>query len=69
MFRKLQRRFLWGSALVLFLVIVLVIGIIFWITSGTVTRQSEVFIERILENDGQRPEEANLHPDRKLSLL
>ena len=68
MFRKLQRRFLWGSALVLFLVIVVVISIIFWITTNTVTRQSEVFIERILENDGRMPDRGEFAPQQKTFL-
>ena len=68
MFRKLQRKFLWGSALVLLLVIVLVVGILFWITSDTVTRQSEVFIDRILENDGKMPERGEFAPQQKTFL-
>jgi len=68
MFRKLQRKFLWGSALVLLLVIVLVIGILFWITSNTVTRQSDVFIARILENDGRLPDRSEFAPQQKAFL-
>ena len=68
MFRKLQRKFLWGSALVLLLVIILVVGILFWITSDTVARQSEVFIDRILENEGKMPERGEFAPQQETFL-
>ena len=68
MFRKLQRKFLWGSALVLLLVIILVVGILFWITSNTVARQSEVFIGLILENDGRMPDRGEFAPQQATFL-
>jgi len=68
MYRKLQHRFLWGSALVLLLVIVLVIGIVFWATSYTVTRQSQVFIDLILDNEGKLPARGEFAPQQETFL-
>ena len=68
MFKKLQRKFLWGSTLVLLLVIVLVIGIIFWVTSNTVSRQSQLFISQILDNDGHLPEQGVFEPREEAFL-
>lgn len=68
MYKTLRRKFLWGSALVLLLVILLVIGIIFWVTSNTVTRQSQVFIDLILENEGNLPDAGEFAP-RQETLL
>ena len=68
MFKKLQRKFLWGSALVLFLVIILVIGIIFWVTSNTVARQSQVFINQILDNEGKLPDRGDFEPRQEAFL-
>lgn len=68
MFKKLQRKFLWGSTLVLLLVIVLVIGIIFWVTSNTVSRQSQLFISQILDNDGYLPEQGVFEPGEEAFL-
>ena len=68
MFRKLRRTFLWGSALVLFLVILLVIGILFWATSDTVARQSQVFIQLILDNGGSLPDWGEFEPRQETFL-
>jgi len=68
MFKKLQRKFLWGSTLVLLLVIVLVIGIIFWVTSNTVSRQSQLFISQILDNNGHLPEQGIFEPRQETFL-
>ena len=68
MYKKLQRQFLWGSVLVLFLVIVLVVGIIFWVTSNTVTRQTQVFIDLILDNEGQMPARGEFAPQQETFL-
>ena len=68
MYRKLQHRFLWGSALVLLLVIVLVIGIVFWATTNTVTRQSQVFIDLILDNEGKLPARGEFAPQQETFL-
>ena len=68
MFKKLRRKFLWGSTLVLLLVIVLVIGIIFWVTSNTVSRQSQLFISQILDNDGHLPEQGIFEPREEAFL-
>ena len=68
MYKKLRMRFLWGSALILLLVIILVVGILFWITANTVTRQSQVFIEKILENDGELPDRGEFAPRQETML-
>ena len=68
MFKKLQRKFLWGSVLVLFAVIILVIGIVFWATSNTVTRQSFVFIDLILDNEGKLPDRSAFAPQQETFL-
>ena len=68
MFRKLQRKFLWGSALVLFLIILLVIGIVFLVTSNTVARQSQVFINLILDNKGTLPDRGEFEPRQEAFL-
>ena len=68
MFKKLQRRYLWGSTIILFLVIVVVIGIIFWATSNTVTRQTQVFIDLVLDNDGLLPEKSEFAPQQETFL-
>ena len=56
MFKKLQRKFIWGSALVLLLVIAAVSGVVYWITSGVISRQTEVITDMILDNGGDLPE-------------
>ena len=68
MFKKLRLKFLWGSALILLLVIALVVGIIYWATSHTITRQTQVFIDLILENDGVLPEQKAFDPQQQAFL-
>lgn len=68
MYKRLRKTFLWGSVLVLFLIIVLVIGIILWVTSSTVTRQSLVFIDQILDNEGQLPARGDFAPQQETFL-
>ena len=68
MYKKLQHKFLWGSVLVLMLVIVLVIGITFGVTNYTVTRQTQVFIDLILDNNGEMPERGNFAPQQETFL-
>ena len=68
MFKKLRLKFLWGSALILLLVIALVVGIIYWATSHTITRQTQVFIDLILENDGVLPEQSAFDPQQQTFL-
>lgn len=60
MFKKLRRKFVWGSALVLMLVIVLVVGITFWATLNTVSRQTMAMVNMILDNNGELPERSRL---------
>ena len=68
MYKKLQRKFLWGSALVLFLIIIAVICIIFTVTVHTVTRQSQVFIDLVLDNEGYLPDRSEFAPHQKTFL-
>ena len=68
MFRKLQRKFLWGSTLVLLLVISLVVGLVYWATSHTIARQTQVMIGLILDNDGVLPEQNDFDPDQETFL-
>ena len=68
MFKKLRRRFLWDSALVLLLVIVLVTGGVYWITSGVIKQQTGVLMEMILENDGDLPERFEIDPSQRRFL-
>ncbi len=68
MFKKLRLKFLWGSTLVLLLVIALVVGIIYWATSHTITQQTQVFIDLILGNDGILPEQNAFDPRQQTFL-
>ena len=68
MFKKLRWKFLWVSALVLLLVIVLVTGSVYWITSGIVGRQINVLTEMILDNGGDLPERIEFDPGQKKFL-
>lgn len=68
MYKKLQRKFLWGSALVLFLIIITVICIISFVTIHTVIRQSQVFIDLILDNEGYLPDRSELAPQHETFL-
>ena len=56
MYRKLQRKILWGSTLVLLLVIAAVIGIVYWVSINIVERQTHVLINLILDNGGTLPD-------------
>ena len=56
MFKKLQRKFIWGSALVLLLVITAVTGIVYWITTEVINRQTDVLLNMIVDNGGDLPE-------------
>lgn len=68
MFKKLQRKFLWGSALVLLLVITLVSGVLFWAASRTVTRQTQALISMILESDGELPDRSDIESQQQSFL-
>lgn len=68
MFKRLRIKFLWGSSLVLLLVISLVIGITYWATSHIITRQTQVFIDLILENGGILPEKSEFDPRQQTFL-
>ena len=57
MFKKLQRKFIWGSALVLLLVITMVTGIVYWITTEVINRQTDVLLNMIVDNGGDLPEQ------------
>ncbi len=59
---------MWGSSMILLLVIVLVIGIIFWATNSTIARQTQVFINLILDNDGLLPERGEFAPHQETFL-
>ena len=68
MFHKLQRRFMWVSTLVLFLVISVVAGTVYWITSGTIMSQTQVLMELILDNDGKLPSEGEFNANQQMFL-
>ena len=68
MLKRLRLKFLWGSILVLLLVIALVISIINWATSHTITQQTQVFIDLILENGGVLPEQNAFDPRQQAFL-
>ena len=55
MYKKLQKQFLWGSALVMMLVILLVEGIVFAVSSSAVSNQTRVLTNMILDNGGEMP--------------
>ena len=56
MFKKLQRKFMVVSTLVLLLVISVVSGVVYWIASGILMSQTGVLINLILNNDGTLPQ-------------
>ena len=56
MYKKLRRNFMVVSSLVLLLVIAIVTGVIYWITSGVVMSQTRVLAQLILDNGGDLPE-------------
>lgn len=56
MFKKLQRKFMVVSTLVLLLVISVVSGVVYWIASGILMSQTGVLINLILDNDGTLPQ-------------
>ena len=70
MFSKLRFKFMWVSTLVLLLVICIVVGTVYWITTGSVMSQTVVLMELILDNDGELPErsEFNARQERYLAL-
>ncbi len=57
MIKKLRLRFLWVSTLILALVISVVMGIVYWITSGIIMSQTRILMEVILDNDGALPQQ------------
>ncbi len=55
MFKKLQRKFMVVSTLVLLLVIGVVGGVVYWIATGILMSQTGVLVNLILGNDGSLP--------------
>lgn len=55
MFKKLQRKFMVVSTLVLLLVISVVSGVVYWIATGILMSQTGVLVNLILDNDGSLP--------------
>lgn len=68
MFKKLQHRFMWVSTLVLLLVICVVTGVVYWITSEVIMSQTGVLMELILENDGDLPERSEFNANQEMFL-
>lgn len=68
MYKKLQRKIWWGSSAVLLLVIALVTGIVYRITSHMVTSQADIMMNLILENEGEIPALFELKPDQETFL-
>lgn len=68
MFKKLQRKFIWGSALVLLLVITMVTGIVYWITTEVINRQTDVLLNMIIDNGGDLPEQFEFDPSQERFL-
>ncbi len=68
MFRKLRIKFFWGSTLVLLLVISIVVGITYWATSYIITRQTQVFVDLIMENGGTLPEKKTFNSGQQTFL-
>jgi len=68
MYKKLQRKIWWGSSAVLLLVIALVTGIVYRITSHMVTSQADIMMNLILENEGEIPALFELNPDQETFL-
>ena len=65
MFKKLQRKFMVVSTLVLQLVISLVVGAVYWVNTGAILSQTGVLMAMILDNDGRLPDRANSTPTRR----
>lgn len=55
MFKKLQRKFMVVSTLVLLLVIGVVGGVVYWIATGILMSQTSVLVNLIFDNDGTLP--------------
>ncbi len=68
MYKKLRRKFLWGSAMILLAVIAVVTGIVYQITSAVIRSQTNVLIELILENGGELPEHIEFAPGQERFL-
>ena len=68
MFQKLQRRFMRLSTAVLLLVILLVTGVVYWITSALVMSQTSVLMDLILDSDGEMPERGEFNTQQELFL-
>lgn len=68
MFKRLQRKFIWGSALALLLVIAAVSGVVYWITTGVIWRQTNVLTEMILDNGGDLPDRFEFDPSQEKFL-
>lgn len=64
MYKKLRRKILWVSTLVLLLVVGAVSGIVYWVTSGTVTSQTRILMETILDNGGELPAQGEFEPQQ-----
>ncbi|MBR5336408.1 MAG: HAMP domain-containing histidine kinase [Lachnospiraceae bacterium] len=62
MLKKLRRKFMWVSTLVLVAVIVAVMGIVYWITSSAIMTETRILMEEILENDGNLPGQGEFNP-------
>ena len=68
MFKKLQRKFMILSTLVLLLVISIVVGAIYWITSGAVMSQTGVLMNLILDNGGDLPSRSEFNANQQTFL-
>lgn len=56
MYQKLQKRFMLVSTLVLLLAVLLVEGLVYWISSATVVSQARVMMDLIIRSGGEIPE-------------
>ena len=68
MFKKLQRRFMWVSSLVLLAVILLVMGAVYWIMTGVMMTQTGVLMDLILDNGGDLPDRSNFDANQQTFL-
>jgi signal transduction histidine kinase len=68
MFKKLRRKFMWMSTVILFLVISLVVCIMYRIASGTIMSQTRILMEEILDNDGSLPVQWEFDSDKRIYL-
>ena len=55
MFKKLRWKFMWLSTAILFAIISMVVGIMYYIASNTILLQTRILMEEIYENNGAIP--------------